>query len=157
MIQTKPLTGQCPRCGATAEHLAYHSRYALKSGQMVTVIRCKQHNGTFCDRYGTAFYDLKTSEEKVQRAIQQSLEGICPEAVARIEDVHSTTVQRWIERASQQAKAADREVITGVAQRTSNWMSSTASPVLNILTSKRPTLMRLASTGRTSQWCVNHV
>jgi transposase-like protein len=114
MIQTKPLTGQCPRCGATAEHLAYHSRYALKSGQMVTVIRCKQHNGTFCDRYGTAFYDLKTPEEKVQRAIQQSLEGICPEAVARIEDVHSTTVQRWIERASQQAKAADREVITEV-------------------------------------------
>jgi IS1 family transposase/transposase-like protein len=114
MIQTKPLTGQCPHCGATAEHLAYHSRYALKSGQMVTVIRCKQHKGTFCDRYGTAFYDLKAPEEKVQRAIQQSLEGMCPEAVARIEDVRSTTVQRWIERASQQAKAADRKVITEV-------------------------------------------
>src|SRR5262249_6514185 len=114
MIQTKPLTGQCPHCGATAEHLAYHSRYALKSGQTVTVIRCKQHKGTFCDRYGTAFYDLKTPEEKVQRAIQQGLEGLCPEAVARVEDVHPTTVQRWIERACLQAKAADREVIIGV-------------------------------------------
>jgi transposase-like protein len=114
MIQTKPLTGQCPHCGATAEHLAYHSRYTLKSGQMVTVIHCKQHKGTFCDRYGTAFYDLKTPEEKVQRAIQQGLEGMCPEAVARVEDIHPSTVQRWIERASLQAKAADREVITGV-------------------------------------------
>src|SRR6266545_5612434 len=33
MIQTKPLTGQCPHCGAPAERLAYHSRYALRSGQ----------------------------------------------------------------------------------------------------------------------------
>jgi hypothetical protein len=33
MIQTKPLTGQCPHGGATAEQLAYHSRYALKNGQ----------------------------------------------------------------------------------------------------------------------------
>jgi hypothetical protein len=57
----------------------------MKSGQMVTVIRCKQHKGTFCDRYGTAFYDLKTPEEKVQRAIQQSLEGMCPAVSPSVE------------------------------------------------------------------------
>src|SRR5215204_6535052 len=114
MIQTRPLTGQCPHCGAPAERLAYHSRYRLQSGQIVLVIRCKQHRGTFCDRYGTAFYDLKTGEEKVQRALQQGLEGLCPEAVARIESVHPTTVQRWIERAYQQASAADQKVITNV-------------------------------------------
>jgi hypothetical protein len=39
---------------------------------------------------------------------------MCPESVARIEDVHSTSAQHWIERANQQAKAADREVITEV-------------------------------------------
>lgn len=114
MIPTKPLTGQCPHCGASAEQLAYHSRYTLQSGQVVYVIRCKQHRGTFCDRYGTAFYDLKTEEEKVQRAINQGLEGLCPEAVARIEGVHPTTVQRWVDRACVQAKAADQKVITGV-------------------------------------------
>jgi len=81
---------------------------------MVWVIRCKQHKGTFCDRYGTAFYDLKTPEEKVERAINQGLEGLCPEAVARIEHVHPTTVQRWAERAKLQAAAADRKVITNV-------------------------------------------
>jgi hypothetical protein len=81
---------------------------------MVQVIRRKQHNGTFCDRYGTAFYDLKTEEEKVQRAIRQGLEGLCLEAVARVEDVHPTTVQQWIERACLQAKAADQKVITGL-------------------------------------------
>lgn len=73
---------------------------------------------TFCDRFGTAFYDLKTPDEKVQRAIQQGLEGLRPEAVARAEEVHPTTVQRWIERACEQAKAADQKIITGV--RTEN-------------------------------------
>jgi Homeodomain-like domain len=82
---------------------------------MVYVIRCNQHHGTFCDRYGTAFYDLKTPEEKVQRAIQQGLEGLCPEAVARVEGVHPTTVQRWVDRACVQAKAADQKVITDVS------------------------------------------
>jgi hypothetical protein len=82
---------------------------------MVFVIRCRQCRRTFCDRYGTAFYDLKTPEEKVQRAIQQGLEGLCPEAVARIEGVHPTTVGRWVDRACSQAKAADQEVITGVS------------------------------------------
>src|SRR4030095_1288653 len=113
MIQTKPLTGQCPHCGAPAERLAYHSRYRLQSGQMVSVIRCKQHRGTFCDRYGTAFYHLKTEEEKVRRAIQQGLEGLCPEAIARVEGVHPTTVQRWMDRACLQAKAAEQEGIPG--------------------------------------------
>jgi hypothetical protein len=51
----------------------------------------------------------------VQRAIHQGLEGLCPEAVARIEQVHPTTIQRWIERAGAQAKAADKELITGVS------------------------------------------
>lgn len=114
MIRTKPLTGQCPHCGATAEQLAYHSRYALRSGQTVFVIRCRQCRKTFCDRFGTTFYDLKTPEEKVQRAIQQGLEGLCPEAVARVEEVHPTSVQRWIKRACAQAQAADREVLANV-------------------------------------------
>ena len=58
----------CPRCVAIAEHLAYHNRYTLKSGQMAPVIRRKRREGTFCDRYDAAFYDLKTPDEKVDCA-----------------------------------------------------------------------------------------
>ncbi|HEY7182985.1 MAG TPA: hypothetical protein VIC84_16255 [Blastocatellia bacterium] len=65
MIQIKSLTGRCPRCGATAEKLAYRSLYTLKNGQVVHVIRCKRRKEAFCDRYGMAFYDLKTPGEKV--------------------------------------------------------------------------------------------
>lgn len=115
MIRTSPLTGQCPHCSAPAGLLAYHSRYRLRDGQIVCVFRCRQCRKTFCDRYGTAFYDLKTPEKQVQRALQQGLEGLCPEAVARVEGVHPTTVQRWVERASVQAQAADQKVITNVS------------------------------------------
>src|SRR5207244_7404871 len=114
MIQTKPLTGQCPHCGAPAEQLAYHSRYSLRSGQVVLVLRCRRCRKTFCDHYGTAFYDLKIEEAKVQRSIHQTLEGLCPEAVARIEGVHPTSVQRWVGRAATQARAADQAVIAQV-------------------------------------------
>jgi hypothetical protein len=95
--------------------LAYHSRYALKNGQPIQVFRCRDCRKTFCDRYGTAFYDLKIEEEKVQRAIHQGLEGLCPEAVARIEGIHPTTVQRWVARACSQARTADKKMIKGVS------------------------------------------
>ena len=49
--------------------LAYHSRYTLRGGQTVLVIRCRQCRKTFCDRFGTAFYDLKTPEEKGRRTV----------------------------------------------------------------------------------------
>jgi transposase-like protein len=68
-----------------------------------------------------AFYDLKTPEEKVQRAVHQSLEGLHPEAVARLEGVHPTTVQRWVERASVQAQAADQAVVSEVQAADVEW------------------------------------
>jgi hypothetical protein len=37
--------------------------------------------------------------------------GLCPEAIARIESIHPTTVQRWIERANEQGQAADGQVL----------------------------------------------
>jgi len=113
MIKTNTLTGQCPRCGA-AEHLAYHSRYYLKDGRTVFVIRCWECRRTFCDRFGTAFYDLKTPEEKVERAIHQNLEGLSPEAIARVEKVHPATIWRWVKRAGEQGQAADARVISQV-------------------------------------------
>jgi hypothetical protein len=55
------------------------------------MIRGRKCRKTFSDRYGTAFYDLKTPEEKVQRAIQQGLEGfvwrLSPASLANLREV----------------------------------------------------------------------
>ncbi|NOT64282.1 MAG: hypothetical protein HOP19_29040 [Acidobacteria bacterium] len=53
--------------------------------------------------------------------MHQGIEGLCPEAVARIEQVHPTTVQRWVARAALQAQAADQKVITHVTTENIEW------------------------------------
>jgi len=113
MEQSKPLTRQCPHCGASADNVRYHSQYSSLDG-MRTVFRCNLCRKTFCDRFGTAFYDLKTPEEKVLRSIHQVMEGLGYEAVARIEGVHPRTVHHWVERAEQQATLADQAVVREV-------------------------------------------
>ena len=114
MTQPKPLSRQCPHCGAAADHVKYHSRYSTRDGSRV-VFRCTLCRKTFCDRFGTAFYDLKTPEEKVLRSVHQVLEGLGYEAVARIEQVHPTSVHRWVERAAEQAQFADQQVLQHIA------------------------------------------
>ena len=113
MERTYPLTRQCLHCGAAADDVKYHSRYSTRDG-VRTVLRCRLCRKTFCDRYGTAFYDLKTEEQKVERAVHQVLEGLSYEAVARVERVHPTTVHRWVGRAFEQAARADEAVIRQV-------------------------------------------
>jgi transposase-like protein/IS1 family transposase len=117
MKPAQPPTRQCVHCGAPAEQVTYHSRYSTRDGRR-TVFRCRLCRRTFCDRFGTAFYDLKTPEEKVQRAVHQVMEGLGYEAVARIEEVHPTTVHRWLDRACAQAVMADHEIVQQVAVET---------------------------------------
>ncbi len=117
MKDAQPLTWQCVHCGAPAEDVKYHSRYLTRDG-MRTVFRCRRCRKTFCDRYGTAFYDLKTPEQKVLHAVHQVMEGASYESVERIEEVHPTSVQRWIERAAEQATLADHQIVQRVEAQT---------------------------------------
>ena len=114
MTQPKPLSRQCPHCGASADNVNYHSRYSSRDG-IRFVFRCKLCRKTYCDRFGTAFYDLKTPEDKVLRSVHQVLEGLGYEAVARIEQVHPTSVHRWVERAFAQAQLADHVLLQNIA------------------------------------------
>ena len=113
MKQPQPPTRQCVHCGAPAELVNYHGRYSTRDGWR-TVFRCRLCRKSFCDRYGTAFYDLKTPEQKVTHAVHQVMEGLGYESVARIEGVHPKTVHRWIERACMQAARADRQIVQHV-------------------------------------------
>lgn len=100
-------------CHAPAQDLRYHSSYPTRDGQRL-VFRCRKCRKTFNDRYGTAFYDLKTPSEKVSRAVQQVAEGLSFQAVARIEGVTPETVSRWVKRAERQAALIDRELVQNI-------------------------------------------
>jgi transposase-like protein len=120
MNQPKPLTRQCPHCGTSADKVTYHCRYSTRDG-LRTVFRCRLCRKTFCDRFGTAFDDLKTPEPKVLHAVHQVLEGLSYAAVARIEGVHPTSVHRWLERAFEQAELADQALLQNIAAEVIDW------------------------------------
>src|SRR5262249_6235905 len=103
----------CVHCHASAQELRYHSSYLTRDGQR-TVFRCRVCRKTFNDRFGTAFYDLKTPSEKVARAINQVAEGLSFEAVARIEAVAPETISNWIKRAVCQAAWIDQELVQNI-------------------------------------------
>lgn len=104
---------QCVYCHASAQEVRYHSRYQSRDGERV-VFRCRLCRKTFNDRYGTAFYDLKTPSEKVARAVQQVAEGLSFEAVARIEQIAPETISNWMKRAARQADLIDRDLVQNI-------------------------------------------
>ena len=114
MNSVLPPTRQCVYCSAPASDVRYHSRYQTQDGTRI-VFRCRNCRKTFCDHFGTAFYDLKTPSEQVTRAVQQVAEGLSFEAVARIEQLHPTTIQRWLERASERAAIADSQILREIS------------------------------------------
>lgn len=101
---------RCVHCHASAQELRYHSRYLTRDGER-TVFRCRRCRKTFNDRFGTAFYDLKTPSEKVARAVRQVSEGLSFEAVARIEQIAPSTISNWTKRAVCQADLIDQDLI----------------------------------------------
>src|ERR1044072_9832456 len=103
----------CVYCHASAQELRYHSRYLTRDGERI-VFRCRLCRKTFNDRFGTAFYDLKTPSEKVSRAVQQVAEGLSFEAVARIETVAPESVSNWMKRAVCQAESVDQDLIQNI-------------------------------------------
>ena len=113
MNKTTFFPERCVHCHASAQEIRYHSRYQTRDGER-TVFRCRSCLKTFNDRYGTAFYDLKTPSEKVSRAVQQVAEGLSFEAVARIETVASSTISKWIKRAALQAHLIDADLVQNI-------------------------------------------
>jgi IS1 family transposase len=82
------------------------------------VFRCRNCRKTFNDRFGTAFYDLKTPTAQVTRAVQQIAEGLSLEAVARIEGIAPSTISKWMKRASFQAGLIDQELVRNIETET---------------------------------------
>lgn len=103
----------CVYCHASAQELRYHSRYQTRDGER-TVFRCRICRKTFNDRYGTAFYDLKTPAEKVTRAVNQIAEGLSFEAVSRVEQIAPSTISNWIKRAVYQAELIDLDLLQNI-------------------------------------------
>ena len=87
-----------------------NGRYRTRSG-LVRNFLGRRCGTSFCERTDTAFYDLRSAEEKVVLALQLVLRGMALRAVAGALAVKLDTVRFWLAQAAAHAdKVNDRLV-----------------------------------------------
>ncbi len=67
-------------------------------------LKCQACGAEFCERKGTVFFNLKTDEQTIYRALTALAEGQGIRSVARTFEVDVETVRRWLRRAGQHAE-----------------------------------------------------
>ena len=79
-----------------------NGRYRTRSG-LVRNFLCRSCGKSFCERTDTAFYDLRSPEERVVLALQLVLRGMALRAVAGTLAVKLDTVRFWLAQAAAHA------------------------------------------------------
>ena len=84
--------------------------YKTKSGKVRKYI-CRSCDGVFCDRTNTAFFDLRTNDEKVLIALKMVIKGMSLRSVAEILGVKLDTVRRWLFLAAQHSEEVNKVLL----------------------------------------------
>lgn len=72
---------------------------------------CRTCGGVFNDRTGTAFYDLRTPEEKVLLSLEMILRGMPLRKVADILHVKLDTVRGWLSQSAEHAEKVNEALV----------------------------------------------
>jgi Transposase and inactivated derivatives len=95
----------CPneKCGIYGQtgkgNIIGNGTYKTKSGKVRKYI-CRCCGSVFNDRTNTAFFDLRTKDEKVLIALKMIIKGMSLRSVAEILGVKLDTVRRWLAKAA---------------------------------------------------------
>jgi transposase-like protein len=84
--------------------------YQTKSGKVRKYI-CKSCGKVFCDRTNTAFFDLRTKDEKVLIALRMIIKGISIRSAAEILDVKRDTVRGWLTKAAEHSEEVNKVLL----------------------------------------------
>lgn len=96
---------QCELYGKTGRgNIVSNGSHPRRGGQKVRKLLCKRCGGSFCERSGTIFYDLRSPEEKVLMALKLLLKGMPLRGVAEVMEVKLDTVRRWLRVAAEQSE-----------------------------------------------------
>ena len=94
-------------------NVTVYGTYQIRSGRIRKYI-CHTCSTTFCDRTNTAFYDLRTSEEKVRLALKMSMRGMSVLGIAEILETKPSTISIWISKAAKHSEKVNKAVMTDV-------------------------------------------
>ena len=101
----------CERYGQTSkENIIGNGTYKTKSGRVRKYI-CKSCGLVFNDRTNTAFFDLRTKNEKVLIALKMIIKGMSLRSVAEILSVKLDTVRGWLARAADHSEEVNKVLL----------------------------------------------
>lgn len=105
---------QCTLYGIAGKgNVIGHGTYETQSGKVRKYI-CHSCGKMFCDRTNTAFYDLRTSNDKVVQALEMSMSGMSLRKIGVILKVKPDTVSKWISRAAEHSQKVDEVVMKDI-------------------------------------------
>jgi len=96
---------QCNHYGIVAlGNIVGNGTYQTQSGKVRKYI-CQKCSKNFSERTNTAFYDLRTEEEKVILVLKLILKGMSLRGIVDVLDSRLDTVLGWLQRATQHYEA----------------------------------------------------
>lgn len=107
--------GECRRYGEVNQgNIASNGSKRTNSG-VVRNFLCRTCGKSFCQRQGTAFYDIRTPEERVLLAIKMLLRGMSLRGIADVLGVKLDTVRFWLIRCAGHAEAVNDQLIREIS------------------------------------------
>jgi transposase-like protein len=94
----------------TAGNIVSNGTYPTKSGRLHKYI-CRACGAVFCERKHTAFYDIRSHEDKVILALKLILQGMSLRSVSNVLEVKLDTVRFWLTRSATHAEQVNEVLI----------------------------------------------
>ena len=95
-------------------NIASNGTKKTKSGRVRNFL-CRSCGKSFCQRQGTAFYDLRSPEGLVLLAIKMLLRGMSLRGIADVLGVKLDTVRFWLMRCAEHAEAVNDQLIDEIS------------------------------------------
>jgi transposase-like protein len=84
--------------------------YQTKSGNVRKFI-CRACGRTFSERSNTVFFNLRSDDKEMMRALKMVLKGSSLRATAEIMEVHLDTVRAWLRRAAEHGEEVNQVLL----------------------------------------------
>ena len=102
---------KCPNYNKAATGtIVSNGSYPTQSGKVHKFI-CHKCGAVFCEREGTAFYDIRSPVKKVILALKLILKGMSLRAVSEVVEVKLDTVRFWLTKSATHAEQVNEVLI----------------------------------------------
>ena len=103
---------QCALHGKTgAGNIVANGTHPAKDGRRLRKFLCRACGGSFCERTGSIFYDLRSSEKEVLLALKLLVKGMPLRGVAEVLEVKLDTVRHWLSLAADQSERVNERLL----------------------------------------------